>query len=294
VRSIALLVIFLGVSLHGASQELSPALFQARGTSIDLDVSGTLYVLDAEANTLVTLDRAGRPGARIGGSGWEASRFDKPSGLWARNGLDIVVADYGNHRVQRFDKTLSFVSSLSTRESDRTAERFGYPTDVALSRFGDLYVCDGENVRIVKFGPQSVFERAFGGLDAGPGRLQAPAQIETGPRDRIYVLDEGRVMVYDAFGNFLGRLGATDLRKPSAIFGDDAGTLVVDGDSALVFGDDDMLAGAIPTSRLTGLTVEAVRSIVAGAGVMYALTEDGIWVTPDPRAAFIDKESKSP
>jgi len=173
-------------------------------------------------------------------------------------------------------------------------ERFGYPADVALSRFGDLYVCDGENVRIVKFGPQSVYERAFGGLDAGPGRLHAPVQIETGPRDRVYVLDEERILVYDPFGNYLGRLGEAVLRGPSAIFSDDAGTVVVDGDSTFVFNEEDMLAGAIPSSRLTGLTHVAVRSIVAGAGRMYALTRDGVWITPDPRLEFLDKESKSP
>ena len=278
----------------GRAQDASSVLLPARGTSIDVDVTGTLYVLDADANTLVALDRAGRPLARIGGAGWESSRFDRPSGLWARNGLDIVVADYGNHRVQRFDKTLSFVSELSTRESDKSVERFGYPADVALSRFGDLYVCDGENVRIVKFGPRSLYERAFGGLDAGPGRLRAPVQIEPGPRDRVYVLDAGCVLIYDPFGNYLGKLGAAVLKAPSTIFSDDAGTVVVDGDSTFVFNDEDLLAGTIPSSRLTGLTDTAIRSIVAGTGRMYALTRDGVWMTPDPRLEFIDKESKSP
>lgn len=277
-----------------AAQEQSSVFIPLRGTLIDVDVTGTLYVLDADANTLVTLDRAGRLVARIGGAGWEASRFDRPSGIWARNGLDIVVADYGNHRVQRFDKTLSFVSELVTRESDKPVERFGYPADVALSRFGDLYVCDGENIRIVKFGPQSVYERAFGGLDAGPGRLRAPVQIETGPRDRIYILDDKRVLIYDAFGNYLGRLGEAALRNPSAVYSDDAGTVVVDGDSTVVFTEEDALAGVTPTSQLTGLTASVVRSIVAGGGRLYALTRDGVWVTSDPRLQFIDKESKSP
>ena len=295
---LSLLSAILAVLLHAPAsvwaQDASSVFLRARGTSIDVDVAGTLYVLDADANTLVALDRAGLPIARIGGAGWEASRFDRPSGLWARNGLDIVVADYGNHRIQRFDKTLSFVSELNTRESDKAAERFGYPTDVALSRFGALYVCDGENVRIVKFGPQSVYERAFGGLDAGPGRLHAPVQIETGPRDRIYVLDDRRILIYDAFGNYLGRLGEAVLRGPSTIFSDDAGMVVVDGDSTFVFNEEDMLAAAIPSSQLAGLTNETVRSIVAGAGRMYALTRDGVWITPDPRLELIDKESKSP
>lgn len=279
---------------RGQAQDASSILLPARGTSIDVDVTGTLYVLDAAANTLVAIDREGRPVARIGGAGWEPSRFDTPSGLWARNGLDILVADRGNHRIQRFDKTLSFVSELATRESDKAVERFGYPADVALSRFGDLYVCDGENVRVVKFGPQSVYERAFGGLDAGPGRLHEPRQIETGPHDRVYVLDDTRVLIYDAFGNYLGKLGEALLRAPAGLFSDDAGTVVVDGDSTLIFNDDDMLAMSIPSAELTGLTAAPIRSLVAGGGRMYALTGEGVWITPDPRLALIDKESKSP
>jgi DNA-binding beta-propeller fold protein YncE len=290
---VSALALSLFMPATGQAQGASSVLLPARGTSIDVDVTGTLYVLDADANTLVAMDREGRPVARIGGAGWESSRFDRPSGLWARNGLDIVVADYGNHRVQRFDKTLSFVSELATRESDKSVERFGYPADVALSRFGDLYVCDGENVRIVKFGAQSVYERAFGGIDAGPGRLRAPVQVEPGPRDRVYVLDQQRVLIYDPFGNYLGRLGEAILRAPSAIFADDAGAVVVDGDSTFVFGGEDQLAGVIPSSGLTGLTASPIRSIVAGAGRMYALTADGVWVTADPRAVFIDKDSES-
>jgi DNA-binding beta-propeller fold protein YncE len=276
------------------AQQTHSVLIQARGTAIDVDVSGTLYVLDADANTLTTVDRQGRPLVRIGGAGWEPSRFDRPSGIWARNGLDILVADFGNHRVQRFDKTLSFVSQLFTRESDRVVERFGYPADVALSRFGDLFVCDGENVRIVKFGPQSTYERSFGGLDAGPGRLRNPTQIETGPRDRVYVLDGERVLTYDGFGNYLGRLGEGVLRTPGAIYADDRGTLVVDGDSTFVFDPDDRLAGAASSAELTGLAAAAIRSVVAGAGTTYALTRDGVWLSPDPRPGFVDKESKSP
>jgi len=262
--------------------------------AMDVDILGRVYVLSRDRCTLSRFSLEGGAPTTIGGQGWLASQFDQPAGLWARNGLDILVADYGNHRVQRFDGTLSYVSELVTRESDKRVERFGYPTDVALSRFGDLYVCDGENVRVVKFGPQSVYERAFGGLDAGPGRLLAPLQIEPGPGDRVYVLDERRVLIYDPFGNFLGKLGEGILRSPTVIFADDAGAVVVDGDSTLVFNREDMLAGVVPSSRLTGLSGAAIRSVVAGAGRMYALTRDGVWVTPDPRLDFIDKESKSP
>jgi hypothetical protein len=108
------------------------------------------------------------------------------------------------------------------------------------------------------------------------------------------VLDGKRVLIFDAFGNYLGRLGEGMLRSPGAIFSDDAGTVVVDGDSTIVFNEEDTFAGAMPSSQLTGLTAVPIRSIVAGGGKLYALTRDGVWIGPDPRPALIDKESESP
>jgi len=107
-----------------------------RGASLDVDLYGNLYVLSAEENTVKLIGPDGKVVAVVGGAGWENGRFDRPSGIWARNGIDVFVADYGNHRVQRFDRGLTFVSSLSTRESSEPGQRFGYPSDVALSRMG--------------------------------------------------------------------------------------------------------------------------------------------------------------
>ena len=109
-------VILLAILVSLASDENVVAI---RGNDFDIDISGAYYIVDETKCTVRKVSSKGDVVARIGGPGWDNDRFDQPAGIWARNGLDVFVADYGNHRIQRFDRDLSFVSSFSTRESGK-------------------------------------------------------------------------------------------------------------------------------------------------------------------------------
>jgi hypothetical protein len=247
---------------------------------IDADINSNLYVLAREECMvrLLALDR--RVQREVGGKGWESNQFDAPSGLWARNGIDVFVADYGNHRIQRFDRNLNYISTLYTRESSNPDERFGYPTDVAMSRLGDLFICDGENARVVKVNRFSRVERSFGGFDAGKGRLFNPTQIETGPNDRVYVADGSRVMVYDAFGNFLYQVGDRMFRQPMIVHCTTDAVLVADSSTIYCFDTLERPVWTIPLSTL--LPSGTLRSIAAVRDSMYLLTSSGLRATVFP------------
>ena len=265
------------------------------GTRLDVDINGNMYVLDANRNLLTLSNGDSALRKEVGGAGWENDQFDKPSGLWARNGIDVFVADYGNHRIQRFDRGLSFVSSLSTRENANPEERFGYPLDVAVSRLGDLFICDGENARIVKVNRFTKVERTFGGFDAGKGRLLRPSQLEVGPRDQVYVLDQARVMVFDNFGNFVHELLPGGFRTLRTLYADNGSLVVLDGDTLYCFDENERPVRSIV---LESLGIEAgisVHAIAFTGGSMYVLTAKGLQRVPDPRPgqADLDKEEKS-
>ena len=149
---------------------------------LDVDIYGNIYILNTDRNTLKLFAKDRSLKREVGGSGWENDQFDRPSGLWARNGIDVFVADYGNHRIQRFDRHLSYVSTLYARENPDPDERFGYPTDVAVSRLGDLFICDSENSRIVKVNRFTQVERTFGGFSAG--NYRRPRGSDSGCRYR--------------------------------------------------------------------------------------------------------------
>jgi hypothetical protein len=253
-----------------------------QGTAIDVDLQGNMYVLDAEGNTLRMFDRSGRMEREAGGPGWQDGQFDHPAGVWARNGIDVFVADYGNHRIERFDRALSFISSLSTRDSDNPNERFGYPSDVALSRQGDLYICDTENSRIVKVDQTNKVERTFGDFGAGKGRLTMPRKVGLGPKDAIYVLDGARVAVFDAFGNYLRDLVPGVFNHPTGLFADNDVVAVKDSEALYFFDADGRPEGVFPLRSILP-SLEEVGSFALGGGWLYLLSPAGIFTVPDPR-----------
>lgn len=172
-----------------------------------VDPHGNIYVIDAGASRLVKLSKNWEVLETVGGYGWTDQVFDHPADVIAPNGLDVYVADYGNHRIQRFDRNLNFISSFSTRENDDAAVRFGYPGGVAQSRFGSVFIADGENRRILKVNTSGAVEQSFGDIGAGAGRLESPSRIRVGGDERVYVQDGNRIVVFDIFGNYVETLG---------------------------------------------------------------------------------------
>ncbi len=279
--------------LHGTACAQTP--IPVPGTQIDVDVYGNVFMLDARAGTLTLYDRGMQIVTQTGGPGWENGRFDEPAGLWARNGLDVFVADFGNHRVQRFDRSLAFVSSLSTRDSQNPRERIGYPADVALSRLGELFICDTENARIAKVNAQNQVESAFGDFGAGRGRLSHPTQVEIGPGQTIVVLDTPRVVLFDSFGNFVSTLPELLFTAPSCLFADQETVALVDSNRVLCFDKSFRPVDSFDVRDILGFSPVRVFSLVIAGGRWYILTEAGLSIVDDPRSSSIrlDKEKKT-
>lgn len=166
-----------------------------------IDPTGNVYVVDRHANMVHKLDRNAFIERSIGGYGWGNHEFDRPSDVWAENGMDVFVADYGNHRIQRFDRRLSYVGTLETRTTGFEIEQFGYPIGVIMNREGELFVVDEENLRIVSFGGIERHRKTFGGMDAGRYRISSPKKVELYADDFITIRDGNRLLFFDQFGN---------------------------------------------------------------------------------------------
>lgn len=176
-------------------------------SGFDYDLEGNLYVVDRETSALVKYSPDGDSLMAVGGRGNDQLQFDVPVAVFARRGTDIYVADHVNHRVQRFDHNLDYVSTLYTRDNSDERERFGYPRDVAVTRQGDVLVVDGENRRVLKFDAFGAVDRSIGDIGNGMGRLVDPVAVEVDGRDYVYVLDGRRIAVFDAFGSYLTDVG---------------------------------------------------------------------------------------
>ena len=178
-----------------------------QATRITVGPDGMLYVIDSKRNAILIFKSPQDSPILLGGYGWSASTFDRPTSV-ATDGLNMYVSDYGNHRIQRFDRYSNLISSLYTRDTSYAPARFGYPAGVALSNQGDLIIIDSENLRIVEFSADSRFERSFGDLNTAGGKLQNPIKVCPEGDQYIYVIERNKILEFDFYGNYLRSFGS--------------------------------------------------------------------------------------
>ncbi len=239
---------------------------------IALNPQGWIYVVDAGQNAVVIYKSATDSLFVLGGFGWSTSTFDRPSGI-ATDGLNVYVSDFGNHRIQRYDRYSALLSSLLTRDTSYAPARFGYPTGVALTTLGDLLVLDSENARIVEFSADSRFERDFGGLNTSGGKLQDPVKICVGGDQFVYVLEKQRIVEFDYFGNYLRTFGQ---KSGGEILGGQAtasGIAVVSSDTLFWYSTDGVLMSTLAFSTLLAdQPVQNVQDVAFDGERMFVLT----------------------
>ena len=85
---------------------------------------------------------------------------------------------------------------------------FSYPSDVAVSPDGRIYVLDGVNHCVKVFKAGGRFDYAFGEKGRELGDFYFPLGIDVGASGRVYVADSGnhRVQVFTGQGRFLYQL----------------------------------------------------------------------------------------
>jgi hypothetical protein len=176
-------------------------------------------------------------------------------------------------------------TQFSTHESDNPEERFGYPTDVALSRLGELFICDSENLRIIKINAVNQVEKSFGGFGGGKGRLLAPSKLDIGPRDNLYVLDGSRIVVFDTFGNFLRELYQGIFVEPVSIFADADNVMVLDREAIYCFDAQERPVGSLRLADIRETGGKPLLSLAASRESLFLLGDDALVVIPNPFSA---------
>jgi hypothetical protein len=248
--------------------------------AITIAPTGLVYIVDTGTNKVKVYTAGGDSVREVGGYGWGQLEFDRPYDVAAGSGLNVYVADYGNHRVQRFDKDLNYISSLYTRDADEASRRFGYPTGIAYSRLGDLFILDNENVRVVKVNSSSVVERNFGGIDAGKGRLWNPRHVCIAGSDLVCVLDDNRIVVFDYFGNFIRTIGQEVLEEPHGLTAERDTLYTADRRGIMMFDVDGRLLGMLRPSTAHGdsTATDAINDLAVYEGRIYAVVSTQVRV----------------
>jgi sugar lactone lactonase YvrE len=120
----------------------------------------------------------------------------------------VYVADSGNHRVQKFGPSGTFMSSIG--QAGSMPGQFNTPSGVALDATGNLYVADTGNNRIQKFDPGGNFIVSWGSTGSGNGQFNQPLAIAIDFGGNVYVADSSnyRVQKFDSNGAFLAKWGS--------------------------------------------------------------------------------------
>lgn len=252
-------------------EQKSLGTFQ-RATRLVTNPQGWIYVLDSDRNLAVLMKGEEEPSSSVGGYGWSSTTFDQPTGL-ATDGLNLYVADRGNHRIMRFDRSFNFISSFTTRDTSLFAARFGSPLGVALSRLGDLFILDGENLRVVKFSANMKYERSFGDIDDARSRLRQPVKILISPDDHVLVLESDRLLEFDYFGQYLRTIGAGGFRDARGFCFVRGGIVVVTPGMLLWLNDRGELLREIRASDIASESpISFMEDIAGGADRLLLLT----------------------
>ena len=168
-----------------------------------------------------------------GGIGTDNGEMQRPFSISISYLGNVYIADYGNDRIDVFDKKGKFIQSIGTRGNDDG--EFIAPKSVVVNAIGRMYVSDFGNNRIVYFNKKnssSGFSYSYGGsyTTADGVSFNQPAGITvyntTPPYSigGIFVCDTGnnRVVKIDDNGTFLWSygtfgVGVGNLNTPSDV-----------------------------------------------------------------------------
>jgi len=173
---------------------------------------------------------------------WGEGVFARPHGITIGPDDCVYCTDDLDHTVRKFtpDGRLLMTLGTSGRPSDtgatsidfRTIQHAGppfhFPTNVALSSGGEIYVSDGYgNARVHKFTPDGQLILSWGEPGNGPGQFHVPHGIAVDRRGTVFVADRenSRIQRFTPDGRFIDEW--PDLARPCQVAFDADGNLYV-------------------------------------------------------------------
>jgi len=167
-------------------------------SGIALDADENLWVVNSRDHRIQQFTRDGKYLSGFGEFGSEPGQLDHPWGISVDpiSGT-LLVADWRNSRIQRFSTHGELLQIIGTPGSD--LGELDHPSGVTVDKYGDIYVADRNNHRVLMFNWRGKFIESFRG-DAtinprGIRRLMGNPDILR-QRDNIIDLDREKRLKY--------------------------------------------------------------------------------------------------
>jgi len=196
---------------------------------------GSIFVVDRGTNRVIRFSAELEPEKQIGGYGLGTETFNRPTFVSVDNGLNIYVSDENNRRVARFDARLNFVDDIRFADAEDPF-KFGYPAGIGVTSYGEVWIADREKNRLCLFNNIGRFDRFLGEFGAPEGQLSRPEKIVSETGGKFYVCDAGhsRIVSYDEFGNYSGKLELKETDYPIAVAVEKEDLWILDGGSSKI------------------------------------------------------------
>jgi DNA-binding beta-propeller fold protein YncE len=173
---------------------------------------------------------------------WGEGLFGRPHGIFIGPDDAVYCIDDLDHTVRKFtydgrllltlgssgEPSNTGATSTDYRTIRRAGPPFHYPTNLALSPLGEMYVTDGYgNARVHKFAPDGRLLYSWGQPGSGPGHFQIPHGIAVDSEGLVYVADRenSRIQIFTSAGEFVTEW--TDVVRPCQVFVDAVGDVYV-------------------------------------------------------------------
>ena len=122
----------------------------------------------------------GPPTMFQGGKGRRKGQLDSPTAMAVDGNGNVLVADTGNGRIEKFSPNGAFVTNIGPFEA---------PNGIAIDRVGNIYVAEiGSKHRVQKLDTEGNVITEWKGPSPG---FYGPRRIAIGPDNSIYVVDSG-------------------------------------------------------------------------------------------------------
>jgi len=178
---------------------------------------GPMDTTAIDASTVLVFE--GKSGRLL--SKWPNGILAMPHSVTIDDHDNVWIADVAWHQVLKFSHDGKLLTTLGQRGvAGEDTKHFNEPSDVAVSHDGAVYVSDGYgNNRIVKFGADGAFKKAWGTKGANAGQLDLPHGLAVSNDGKVYVVDRsnGRIQVFDLEGRPLALWRDSTLKSAQAV-----------------------------------------------------------------------------